>query len=86
MQAPESANKTKGWKFRMKNRTRTPITVRVFLDGKEITLDQVISNTETLPFMDERKIIVIKMMVCSGKFKGFDIKIRTLKKSLKYFV
>ncbi|MEG2246691.1 MAG: DNA polymerase III subunit delta, partial [Peptostreptococcaceae bacterium] len=30
------------------------------LDGKELTLDQVLSNAETLPFMDERKILIIK--------------------------
>jgi DNA polymerase III delta subunit len=42
------------------------------LDGKEITLDQVISNTETLPFMDERKIIVIKdFELLKGKKKNF---------------
>ena len=33
------------------------------LDGKEITLDQVISNTETLPFMDERKFIIINLIL-----------------------
>ena len=51
MQAPESANKTKGWKFRMKNRTRTPITVRVFLDGKEInlsSLDKIVIFNKTV--------------------------------------
>ena len=51
MQAPESANKTKGWKFRMKNRTRTPITVRVFLDGKEInpsSLDKIVISNKTV--------------------------------------
>ena len=29
------------------------------IDGKEIILDQVISSIETLPFMDERKIVII---------------------------
>ena len=42
------------------------------LDGKEITLDQVISNTETLPFMDERKFIIIKdFELLKGKKKNF---------------
>lgn len=42
------------------------------LDGKEVTLDQIISNTETLPFMDDRKIIVIKdFELLKGKKKNF---------------
>lgn len=30
------------------------------IDGKEIILDQVISSIETLPFMDDKKIVIIK--------------------------
>ncbi|MGL5749361.1 MAG: DNA polymerase III subunit delta [Paraclostridium sp.] len=42
------------------------------LDGKELTLDQIISNVETLPFMDERKIVVIKdFELLKGKKKNF---------------
>ena len=41
------------------------------LDGKEITLDQIISNAETLPFMDERKILIIKdFELLKGKKKN----------------
>ena len=31
------------------------------IDGKETTLDQLLSSIETLPFMDERKISQTKM-------------------------
>lgn len=42
------------------------------LDGKELTLDQVLSNAETLPFMDERKILIIKdFELLKGKKKNF---------------
>ncbi|MGL5507105.1 MAG: DNA polymerase III subunit delta [Paraclostridium sp.] len=42
------------------------------LDGKELTLDQVISNAETLPFMDDKKIIIIKdFELLKGKKKNF---------------
>ncbi len=30
------------------------------IDGKEIVLNQLISSIETLPFMDDRKIVIIK--------------------------
>ena len=30
------------------------------IDGKETTLDQLLSSIETLPFMDERKIVIVK--------------------------
>ncbi len=42
------------------------------IDGKEIILDQVISSIETLPFMDERKIVIIKdFELLKGKKKNF---------------
>ncbi len=42
------------------------------LDGKELTLDQFMSNAETLPFMDERKILIIKdFELLKGKKKNF---------------
>ncbi|MDU3335975.1 DNA polymerase III subunit delta [Paraclostridium bifermentans] len=42
------------------------------LDGKELTLDQILSNAETLPFMDERKILIIKdFELLKGKKKNF---------------
>ena len=30
------------------------------IDGREIALDQLISSIETLPFMDDRKIVILK--------------------------
>ncbi|RDY23987.1 DNA polymerase III subunit delta [Romboutsia maritimum] len=43
------------------------------IDGKEITLDQVISSIETLPFMDDKKIVIIKdFELLKGKKKNFN--------------
>ena len=42
------------------------------IDGQEIILDQVISSIETLPFMDDRKIVIIKdFELLKGKKKNF---------------
>lgn len=42
------------------------------IDGKETTLDKVISSIETLPFMDDRKIVIIKdFELLQGKKKNF---------------
>ena len=42
------------------------------IDGKETSLTQVISSIETLPFMDDRKIIIIKdFELLKGKKKNF---------------
>ena len=42
------------------------------IDGKEIILDQVISSIETLPFMDDKKIVIIKdFELLKGKKKNF---------------
>ena len=42
------------------------------IDGKETALDQVISSIETLPFMDDRKIVIIKdFELLQGKKKNF---------------
>lgn len=42
------------------------------IDGKETTLDQVISSIETLPFMDEKKVVIIKdFELLKGKKKNF---------------
>ncbi|MEF9990752.1 MAG: DNA polymerase III subunit delta [Romboutsia sp.] len=42
------------------------------IDGKETTLDQVISSIETLPFMDDKKIVIIKdFELLKGKKKNF---------------
>ena len=30
------------------------------IDGKETTLDQIISTIETLPFMDDKKVVILK--------------------------
>ena len=30
------------------------------IDGKETTLDQLLSSIETLPFIDERKRVIVK--------------------------
>ena len=41
------------------------------IDGKETTLDATISSIETLPFMDERKIVIIKdFELLKGKKKN----------------
>ncbi|MDY4576083.1 MAG: DNA polymerase III subunit delta, partial [Intestinibacter sp.] len=46
------------------------------LDGKEIMLDQLLSSIETLPFMDERKIVIVKdfELLMKGKKKNFSDK------------
>ena len=42
------------------------------IDGKEIILDQIISSIETLPFMDDKKIVIIKdFELLKGKKKNF---------------
>lgn len=42
------------------------------IDGRETTVDTVISSIETLPFMDERKIVIIKdFELLKGKKKNF---------------
>ena len=42
------------------------------IDGKETSLTQVISSIETLPFMDDRKIVIIKdFELLKGKKKNF---------------
>ncbi|MBH9818589.1 DNA polymerase III subunit delta, partial [Clostridioides difficile] len=42
------------------------------IDGKEIVLNQLISSIETLPFMDDRKIVIIKdFELLKGKKKNF---------------
>ena len=42
------------------------------IDGREITLDNLISSVETLPFMDDRKIIILKdFELLKGKKKNF---------------
>jgi DNA polymerase III subunit delta len=42
------------------------------LDGREIMLDQLISSIETLPFMDDRKIVLVKdFELLRGKRKNF---------------
>lgn len=42
------------------------------IDGKETALDQVISSIETLPFMDEKKVVIIKdFELLKGKKKNF---------------
>ena len=42
------------------------------IDGKETTLDTIVSSIETLPFMDEKKIIIIKdFELLKGKKKNF---------------
>lgn len=42
------------------------------IDGKETTLDQIISSIETLPFMDDRKIVILKdFELLKGKKKNF---------------
>lgn len=42
------------------------------IDGKETNLDQVISSIETLPFMDDKKVVIIKdFEILKGKKKNF---------------
>lgn len=42
------------------------------IDGKETMLDQLISSIETLPFMDDRKIVIVKdFELLKGKKKNF---------------
>ena len=42
------------------------------IDGRETTLDQLISSIETLPFMDDRKIVILKdFELLKGKKKNF---------------
>lgn len=42
------------------------------LDGRELMLDQLISSIETLPFMDDRKIVFVKdFELLKGKRKNF---------------
>ncbi len=42
------------------------------IDGKETALDELISSIETLPFMDDRKIVVVKdFELLKGKKKNF---------------
>ena len=42
------------------------------IDGKEVLLDQVLSSIETLPFMDDKKITIIKdFELLKGKRKNF---------------
>lgn len=42
------------------------------IDGKETTLDQIISSIETLPFMDDKKIVIVKdFELLKGKKKNF---------------
>ncbi len=46
------------------------------IDGKETTLDQLLSSIETLPFMDERKIVIVKdfELLTKSKKKNFSDK------------
>ncbi len=42
------------------------------IDGKEVNLDELISSIETLPFMDDRKIVILKdFELLKGKKKNF---------------
>ena len=42
------------------------------IDGREIALDQLISSIETLPFMDDRNIVILKdFELLKGKKKNF---------------
>ena len=42
------------------------------IDGKETTLDQIISSIETLPFMDDKKVVILKdFELLKGKKKNF---------------
>ena len=33
------------------------------IDGKEVMLDQLLSSIETLPFMDDKKITIVKNII-----------------------
>lgn len=42
------------------------------IDGKEVQLDQLISSIETFPFMDERKVVIVKdFEIFTGNKKNF---------------
>ena len=42
------------------------------IDGKEVFLDQLLSSIETLPFMDDKKITIVKdFELLKGKRKNF---------------
>ena len=42
------------------------------IDGKETTLDQLIGSIETLPFMDDKKVVILKdFELLKGKKKNF---------------
>ena len=42
------------------------------IDGKESTLDQIISTIETLPFMDDKKVVILRdFELLKGKKKNF---------------
>ncbi len=42
------------------------------IDGKEVTLEQILSSIETLPFMDDKKITIVKdFELLKGKRKNF---------------
>ena len=42
------------------------------IDGKEVMLDQLLSSIETLPFMDDKKITIVKdFELLKGKRKNF---------------
>lgn len=47
------------------------------IDGREIALDQLISSIETLPFMDDRKIVILKdFELLKGKRKTLVMKMK----------
>ena len=42
------------------------------IDGKEVQLDQLLSSIETFPFMDERKVVIVKdFEIFTGSRKNF---------------
>lgn len=42
------------------------------IDGKEVQLDQLLSSVETFPFMDDRKVVIVKDFEClTGNKKNF---------------
>lgn len=42
------------------------------IDGKEVQLDQLLSSIETFPFMDERKVVIVKdFEILTGTRKNF---------------
>ena len=42
------------------------------IDGKEVQLDQLLSSIETFPFMDERKVVIVKdFELFNGNKKNF---------------